>query len=68
MQFAEICQKAMQDRLALDEKRIEGIANACEKLTALDDPVGQIESGSVRPNGMRITKSSCANGRNRNYL
>lgn len=48
--------KAMQDRLALNEKRIEGIANACEKLTSLDDPVGQIESGSVRPNGMRITK------------
>lgn len=48
--------KSMQDRLALDEKRIEGIANACEKLTMLDDPVGEIESGSIRPNGMRITK------------
>lgn len=47
---------SMQDRLALDEKRIDSIANACEKLTMLDDPVGQIESGSVRPNGMRITK------------
>lgn len=48
--------QSMQDRLALDEKRIDNIANACEKLTMLDDPVGQIESGSVRPNGMRITK------------
>ena len=48
--------KSMQDRLALDEKRIEGIAKACEKLTMLDDPVGEIESGSIRPNGMRITK------------
>lgn len=48
--------QSLLDRLALNEKRIEGIANACEKLTALDDPVGQIESGSIRPNGMRITK------------
>ena len=48
--------ESMLDRLALDEKRIEGIANACQKLVALEDPVGQIESGSIRPNGMRITK------------
>lgn len=48
--------QSMLDRLALDEKRIEGIASACEKLTALEDPVGQVESGSIRPNGMRITK------------
>ena len=48
--------QAMQDRLKLDEKRIEGIANACEKLTGLDDPVGEVVSGSVRPNGMKITK------------
>lgn len=48
--------ESMLDRLALDEKRIENIANACEKLTGLDDPVGQIENGSIRPNGMRITK------------
>ena len=48
--------QSMQDRLRLDEKRIEGIAAACEKLTMLDDPVGVIEGGSVRPNGMRITQ------------
>ena len=30
---------AMLDRLALNEKRIESIANACEYLTKLDDPV-----------------------------
>ena len=47
---------ALQDRLRLDEKRIEGIACACEKLTSLDDPVGEIIGGSVRPNGMRIAK------------
>lgn len=47
---------SMQDRLALDEKRINAIANACENLTKLQDPVGEIDGGSVRPNGMKITK------------
>ncbi|MBR6872331.1 MAG: glutamate-5-semialdehyde dehydrogenase [Ruminococcus sp.] len=47
---------SLQDRLRLDEKRIEGIASACEKLTGLDDPVGEVIGGGTRPNGMRITK------------
>ena len=47
---------SMQDRLALDEKRIKAIANACENLTKLQDPVGEIDGGSTRPNGMKITK------------
>ena len=47
---------SLQDRLRLDEKRIESIAAACEKLTALDDPIGEIIGGGTRPNGMRITK------------
>lgn len=47
---------SMQDRLALDEKRINAMANACENLTKLQDPVGEIDGGSVRPNGMKITK------------
>lgn len=47
---------AMIDRLSLDEKRIEGIAKACEDLAKLEDPVGEIVSGSTRPNGMKIQK------------
>ncbi len=47
---------SLQDRLKLDEKRIEAIANACEKLVALDDPIGEVISGSTRPNGMEIKK------------
>lgn len=47
---------SMQDRLRLDEKRIDAIASACEKLTMLDDPAGEIIGGGTRPNGMRITK------------
>lgn len=47
---------AMSDRLRLSKERIDGIADACLELTALKDPVGEILGGSVRPNGMKITK------------
>lgn len=48
--------KSLQDRLMLNADRVNAIADAAEALTRLEDPVGRIESGSVRPNGMRITK------------
>ena len=48
--------EAMLDRLKLDEKRIEGMANSCEQVAALPDPIGEVVSGSVRPNGMKISK------------
>ncbi len=47
---------AMQDRLRLTEERIKGIAQGVADVIKLDDPVGTADSGSVRPNGMRITK------------
>lgn len=48
--------KSKLDRLVLNDARIESIANACEHLTFLEDPVGEVISGGVRPNGMKITK------------
>lgn len=48
--------KSMLDRLMLDEKRINAIANACINLSKLDDPVGEVTGGGVRPNGMKIEK------------
>ncbi|MCR5141368.1 MAG: glutamate-5-semialdehyde dehydrogenase [Ruminococcus sp.] len=48
--------ESLQDRLRLDEKRIEGIASACEKLVALEDPVGEIIGGRVLPSGMTLRK------------
>lgn len=48
--------KSMQDRLLLTEARIQSMANACEKLAGLEDPVGTIDGGHVCPNGMKITK------------
>lgn len=49
--------EAMQDRLKLDEKRIEGMAKGVDELIALNDPVGQIIEGFTRPNGLKISKT-----------
>lgn len=49
--------EAMQDRLRLDEKRILGMAKGVDELIALSDPIGQIIEGTVRPNGLQITKT-----------
>ena len=48
---------AMQDRLRLDEKRIAGMAKSVDELVALNDPVGEIISGTIRPNGLQIVKT-----------
>lgn len=48
---------ALIDRLTLTQARIEGIADGIVKVTALDDPVGKIEGGWNRPNGLRILKT-----------
>lgn len=48
--------KVMTDRLMLDEKRIKGIADGVLSVIKLEDPVGNVISGSVRPNGMKIQK------------
>ncbi len=46
--------KAMLDRLALNEGRIAGMAEGLVDLTSLPDPVGEVVSMWVRPNGLRI--------------
>jgi glutamate-5-semialdehyde dehydrogenase len=42
------------DRLRLDAGRIESMAGGLRAVAALDDPVGQVVSGWVRPNGLRV--------------
>ena len=49
--------KAMQDRLLLNEARIQGIAEGVRKLIQLAEVVGKVESGVIRPNGLRIQKT-----------
>lgn len=48
--------ESLLDRLALNDARIEGMANACEALARYADPVGEIVGGSTRPNGMKIER------------
>ena len=49
--------EAMQDRLLLNEVRIQGIAEGVRKLIQLEEVVGKVESGVIRPNGLRIQKT-----------
>jgi len=48
--------KPLIDRLTLDEKRIEGMADSLKVVASLEDPVGQIENMDRRPNGLLIGK------------
>ncbi len=48
---------AMQDRLMLDASRIKGIADAVMQLVDADDIIGSIDSGFIRPNGLKVCKT-----------
>ena len=47
---------SLQDRLRLTPQRVADIAAAVRQVAALPDPVGQIDMGTVRPNGLRIQR------------
>ena len=47
---------ALLDRLMLDEARIRGMAAAVREIAALPDPVGDVVSQSIRPNGLRVAR------------
>ncbi|MFH0974840.1 MAG: glutamate-5-semialdehyde dehydrogenase [Spirochaetota bacterium] len=46
--------KAVRDRLLLNSDRLNGMAASIEDIARLEDPVGRIESMSVRPSGIRV--------------
>lgn len=48
--------ESLQDRLLLNEDRIEAMAQAMEKIVLLPDPVGELVEKIDRPNGLRIEK------------
>lgn len=54
--------KTMLDRLALDEKRVEGMANGLRQVANLPDPVGEVVSMWTRPNGLQIGQKRVAMG------
>src|ERR1700756_4941207 len=47
---------ALLDRLALDERRIAGMAAGVRKIAALPDPVGEVIDGSTLPNGLALRR------------
>jgi glutamate-5-semialdehyde dehydrogenase len=49
---------AMLDRLKLDEKRVEAIAQGLDEVAALPDPVGRELARWTRPNGLDIARVS----------
>jgi glutamate-5-semialdehyde dehydrogenase len=44
------------DRLRLNPQRIASMAKALEEVTALPEPIGEIISSSIRPNGLEVQK------------
>ncbi len=54
---AKNVKSSLVDRLYLNEKRISSIAEGVLSVAALPDPVGLIDCGEIRPNGIRITKT-----------
>ena len=45
---------AMLDRLALDTKRVDGIAAGLRQVAGLPDPVGEVLRGYTLPNGLHL--------------
>lgn len=48
--------KSMLDRLSLDEKRIEDMADGLRQISSLPDPIGEVTAMWKRPNGLQIGK------------
>jgi glutamate-5-semialdehyde dehydrogenase len=47
---------ALMDRLALDAKRVRGIADGARAIAALPDPVGEVVDGGRLLNGLEVRK------------
>ena len=54
--------KAMLDRLALSEERIEAMADGLRQIVSLPDPVGEVISMWKRPNGLQIGQQRVSMG------
>ncbi len=48
--------KAMLDRLKLDRKRLDAVADGIDQVAALPDPVGSVVEERVLDNGLRVGK------------
>lgn len=48
--------ESLIDRLLLTEDRVDGIAEGLRQIADLEDPIGEVESMKVRPNGLMVGK------------
>ena len=48
--------EGLLDRLMLTEDRIEQMSDGLRKIVALDDPIGEVLSMKIRPNGLKVGK------------
>ncbi|HZO89230.1 MAG TPA: glutamate-5-semialdehyde dehydrogenase [Chthonomonadaceae bacterium] len=48
--------EALLDRLTLNDKRIQAMAEGLRQIAALPDPIGQVIDGGVRPNGLELQR------------
>lgn len=48
--------ESLLDRLALNEQRIQGIAEGLRQIVSLPDPIGELLETFERPNGLHIVK------------
>ena len=46
----------LQDRLRLDESRLQGLADAVRQVASLVDPIGENVRGQTLPNGLRLSE------------
>jgi len=49
-------EEGMIDRLALNHTRIADMADGLRQVVRLNDPVGEVISETLRPNGLKVTK------------
>ena len=53
---AEGLSAGLQDRLMLNQDRIEGLANSIRDIVALPDPIGELVRGMSLPNGLKLSQ------------
>jgi glutamate-5-semialdehyde dehydrogenase len=53
---AEGLSSGLQDRLMLNQERIQGLANSIREIVALPDPIGESVRGMSLPNGLKLSQ------------
>ncbi|MBR6309147.1 MAG: glutamate-5-semialdehyde dehydrogenase [Lachnospiraceae bacterium] len=48
--------ESLQDRLLLNDARVDGIVKSIDEIIALNDPIGEVLDTVTRPNGLNIEK------------